>query len=340
MPASLSPRVRVGFAKAGRVIVGSLIVLTSLFAFPSTIPWLIAAWLLAYTLLVIRGRNGSLCLAGCLGILIVKRPTPAPTLLVLMAVMVAILVLGLWRWRGQAPAVPRRFAWFSAIALWTAWLGMAVDWHAAAHCSHRMVLKPDRPVVCFGDSMTSVGIFGGYPRDLQKLISLPVVNAGIGGISARQTAENHLSELTRLNPQLVVIELGGHDFLRGHSRAATKAHLKTIIDSVRRIGAEVVLLEIPRAYVSDPYWGLEREVARQEDVELVSDTVMRRIFLRSTTFPPGSWLGEPYLTDESGIHPNQRGNQLLAERVAVALERLYGPGIRHRRDSFERQNSL
>lgn len=177
MPASISPRVRVGFARAGRVIVGSLIVLASLFAFPSTIPWLIAAWLLAYTLLVIRGENGPLCLAGCLAILIVKRPTPAPTLLVLMAVMLAILVLGLWLWRRKAPAVPRRFAWFSAIALWTAWLGMAVDWHAAAHCSHRTVLKPDRPVVCFGDSMTSVGIFGGYPRDLQRLISLPVVNA-------------------------------------------------------------------------------------------------------------------------------------------------------------------
>ena len=28
--------------------------------------------------------------------------------------------------------------------------------------------------------------------------------------------------------------------------------------------AEVVLMEIPRAYMSDPYWGLEREIAREE----------------------------------------------------------------------------
>ena len=88
-------------------------------------------------------------------------------------------------------------------------------------------LKPDRPVVCFGDSMTSLGALGGYPRNLQGLISLPVANLGIGGISAKQTVENYLSELTRLNPQVVVIELWAHDFLRGYSRAATQGATET-----------------------------------------------------------------------------------------------------------------
>jgi lysophospholipase L1-like esterase len=126
---------------------------------------------------------------------------------------------------------------------------------------------------------------------------------------------------------LLVIELGAHDFLHGDSRAATKACLKGIIDAVRQTDAEVVLMEIPRAFISNPYWGLEREVAREEDVELVSDTALRRIFLRSTAFPPGSWLGGPYLTDETGIHPNAGGRQILAESVAAALEHMYGPRI-------------
>jgi acyl-CoA thioesterase I len=176
--------------------------------------------------------------------------------------------------------------------------------------------------------MTSLGVQGGYPNTLQGLISLPVVNLGIGGISAKQTAEEHLLKLSRLNPQVVVIELGGHDFLNGYTRASTKAYLKRIIESVRQIGAEVVLMEIPRAFISDPYWGLEREIARQEDVELVPDTAMRWIFLRSTVFPPGIWLGEPYLTDDTGIHANERGKQILAAHVAEALERMYGPRIR------------
>jgi lysophospholipase L1-like esterase len=80
--------------------------------------------------------------------------------------------------------------------------------------------------------------------------------------------------------------------------------------------------------MSDPFWGIEREIARQEDVELIPDTAMRTIFLRSPMFPPGSWLGEPYLADETGIHPNAEGNKILARSVAEALERLYGPALR------------
>jgi lysophospholipase L1-like esterase len=265
-------------------------------------------------------------LIGCLAVLIGKRLTPAPGLLALMAVMLVIVLLSTVR-RGQL-SISRRFVWLCMPVLWIAWAGMTVDWYAAAHCRHPVVLKADRPVACFGDSMTSLGVSGGYPGNLQALISLPVVNLGIGGISAKQTVEEQLLKAAHLNPQVVVIELGGHDFLNGYSRASTKSYLKKIIDSMRQIDAEVVLMEIPRAFISDPYWGLEREIAREEDIELVSDSAMRRIFLRSTAFPPGTWLGEPYLTDESGIHPNQRGKQILAEHVAEALDRMYGPRIR------------
>jgi lysophospholipase L1-like esterase len=296
---------------------------------------MIAIWLAAYTMLVGFKRNGILCLLACLAVLIAKRLTPAPSLIGLMAVMLSIILLSLWRARRSEPPAPRRFDRLSLLVLWIAWAGMTFDWYNSAHCHHPVVFDPGRPVVCYGDSMTNLGKPGGYPHNLQRLISLPVHNLGIGGISAKETVENFLPELTRLDPQVVVIELGGHDFLKGYSRAATKAQLKTIIDAVRRIGAEVVLVEVPRAFVSDPYWGLEREIARQEDVELVPDTAMRRVFLRSTVFPPGTWLGPPYLTDESGIHPNERGNQILAEYVADALERMYGPKIRAKVESSE-----
>jgi lysophospholipase L1-like esterase len=311
-----------------RAIAASFAVVGSLFVFPNAIPWMIAAWLVGYTLLVVFGRRGHLCLIGCLAVLVGKRPTPAPGLLGLMAVMSAIALLSLWHVRRREATTSRRFAWLSMLMLWIAWGGMTVDWYAAAHCRHPLVLRADRPVVCFGDSMTSLGAFGGYPRNLQGMISLPVVNLGISGISAKETAQEHLLKLAHLNPQVVVIELGGHDFLHGASRPATKAYLKKVIDTVRQSDAEAVLMEIPRGFISDPYWGLEREVARQEDVELVPDTAMRELLLRSTAFPPGTWLGEPYLTDETGIHPNERGKQLLAEHIAASLERMYGPGVR------------
>jgi len=322
-----------GLRQAGRAIAGCLVVVVSLLVFPNAVPWLIAAWLLAYTALVLLGRRGLVCLGACVAIVVAKRVTPAPGLLTLLAVMLAIIVFGTVAIRKSGPSTSRRFAWISAVVLWIAWGSMTVDWYAAARCRHPVALKAGRPVVCFGDSMTSLGLFGGYPDDLRKLISPPVVNLGVGGISTREAVEGCLREVLRRNPQVVVIELGGHDFLRidslpGYSRAATKANLKTIIEAARQIGAEVVLMEIPRAFMSDPFWGLEREIAREEDVELVPDTAMRRLFLRSPAFPPGSWLGEPYLTDETGIHANARGSRILAEAVAEALQRMYGPAIR------------
>jgi len=328
---NLSPiamRVVSALGRACRAVAACLVVVASLLVFPNAIPWLIAAWLAGYTLLAVFGRRSRLCLIGCLAVLIGKRLTPAPGLLALLAVMLVIILLSLWHARRKEPTTSGRFAWLSSLVLWIAWVGMTIDWYAAAHCRHPVIFRPDRPVICFGDSMTSVGIFGGYPGNLQGLISIPVVNLGISGISAKQTVDERLLELTHLHPQVVVIELGGHDFLNGYSRASTKAYLKKIIDMVRQTDAEVALMEIPRAFISDPYWGLEREIAREEDVELVSDTAMRWIFLRSPAFPPGTWLGEPYLTDETGIHPNERGKEILAESVAAALEHMYGPRIR------------
>jgi acyl-CoA thioesterase I len=327
----LPPTFNLAFAALGRVcraLACCLAVAGSLLVIPHAVPWMVAAWLAGYTLLVTSRRQGILCLSGCLAVLTGKRLTPAPSLLGFMAVMLAIILFTVWHLRRSEPAGSRRVAWLCTLMLWAAWGGMTADWYASTHCRHRVALQGDRPVVCFGDSITSLGVFGGYPRNLQGLVSLPVANLGIDGVSAKQTVENYLPELTRLNPQVVVAELGGHDFLRGRSRASTKANLKKIIDVVRQIGAEVVLVEIPRAFMSDPYWGLEREIARQEGVELVPYTAMRAIFLRSTAFPPGSWLGEPYLTDDTGIHPNERGKQIFAEYVATALERLYGPQIR------------
>jgi acyl-CoA thioesterase I len=306
------------------VVVGSLLV------FPAGIPWLIAAWLAAYTLLTLRGRRGFAFLAVCGTLLLVKGTTPAPGLLALFVVMLGVIVTGaihVSRREGRQPS--RRFAWISVAALWIAWGVMATDWIVASHIRHAVSFKGNRPIVCLGDSMTSLRVFGGYPQQLQKLVSLPVVDEATPGWSAKQVVEtpSGFGDVARHNPQLVIIELGAHDFLRAHRRAETKANLKKIIQASRQMGAEVAMMEVPRAFIYDPFWGLEREIAREEDVELIPDTALRKIFLHSPLLPPASWFGGPYLTDEGGIHPNAAGNKVLAQAVAEALERMYAPKI-------------
>jgi lysophospholipase L1-like esterase len=61
---------------------------------------------------------------------------------------------------------------------------------------------------------------------------MPVVNLGFSGISTSQG----LGQLPRVldhDPQVVVIELGGHDFLKGKSRTATKKNLEKMIEACR-----------------------------------------------------------------------------------------------------------
>jgi acyl-CoA thioesterase I len=102
--------------------------------------------------------------------------------------------------------------------------------------------------------------------------------------------------------------------------------MKTI--ACRDAGAEVVLMEMPRGYMIDPFAGLERDLARQYDLELVPDTAIRHLFLVSPALPPGMWLGGPFLTEDDGVHPNDLGNRFLARSVADALARMYGPAVR------------
>jgi len=225
-------------------------------------------------------------------------------------------------WRGW-------LAWGPSLALWIAWGLVTLQWHAIARSSRTVHYDPSRSVVCVGDSLTS-GLLPdpGYPDRLQKMIRSPVLNLGQSGITTRYG----LVQLRRIAdiqppPQAVVIELGGHDFLKGKSRAATKENLKRAITACRALGAEVLLMEIPRGFMTDPYWGLEREIAHETDVELISDSAIRQLVLWSPIAPPGIWLPDSHLSDD-GLHTNARGSEFLARHVARALQRMYGNEMR------------
>lgn len=313
------------FRRVGATLASVAAVIASLLAFPSAMPWMIGSWILGHTLLVARHRPGGVPLIAGLAILLVKRSYWPPSLCVLVLVIVATAAL---RTLPAHVILPVRNRWRGAgtLLLWGVWLWFVCQWHSDAICSRPLVLDKNRPVACIGDSLTSgVPPFGGYPDDLAQRLTVPVVDRGQAGITAEQ-ARSSLAELVRMQPQTAVVELGGHDFLRGRSRAATRAALVTIITTLREADIEVVLMEIPRGFLTDPYAGLERELARQYDLELISDSAIRQLVLFSPYAPPGMWIKRAHLSDD-GLHPNARGNAHLADRVARTLQRMYGPEI-------------
>jgi lysophospholipase L1-like esterase len=305
----------------------ALAVVASLAAFPGETPWMIAFWLVWGTIRLLRSRGAWGPLAACSLLLLAKRVPWTPGLGLLAGIALSCLVAGWLAGKSENARAVRGIAWLEAAVLWIAWAAMAFDWYSAAHGPRGVEIARGRPVVCLGDSMTSMGPpHGGYPEVLAGLVTIPVVNLGQPGITTRQ-AIGLLDRLVAADPQVVVLELGGNDFVQGQSRQAVKENLEQIIVACRERGAEVILMEVPRGFFSDPYWGLERQLARQYRLELIPDTAIRRLLLSSPTMPPGQWTSGPFLTQDDGLHPNARGNRLLAEYVATALKRRYGRSI-------------
>jgi lysophospholipase L1-like esterase len=319
------PRLVDRLARIGRTVVCTFFVLASLLTFPNAIPWMVACWLLWHTLLVYRDRPGWLPLAACTAILFIKRIDWSPGLIAMTVIMLILCVLRMVQaCKSQLPW-GKRLAWLGTVGIWVAWAGMTYEWQKSAHAGRRLVVQSERPVVCIGDSLTAFG----YPQRLREMISLPVVDLSCNGITTGD-AIRRLPSLIKANPQVVVIELGGHDFLKGYSRAATKENLEKIVDTCRSIGAEVIMLEIPRGFITDPFAGLERELARQKGLELIPDTAIRRLVLWSPNAPPGMWLRSKSHLSDDGLHPNAQGNRMLADYAADALTRVCGFDIRVR----------
>lgn len=300
-------------------------VVLSLLVFPGVLPWMIGGWIGGHTLLAVRHRPSAVPLVACLTILFVKRPYWSPSLCVLTVVMAATAVLRTVPAGSLRPTRPFPYG-AGTVLVFGVWIWFSWQWHADGRCSRPLVLDPTRSIACLGDSLTSgVPPLGGYPADLAQRLAVPVIDRGQAGLTAQQ-AVSVLAELVRARPQAVVVGLGGHDFLRGRNRTATRADLETIILTLRGADAEVVLMEIPRGFFTDPYAGLERELARQYGLELISDSAIRWLVLFGPYAPPGRWFERSRLSDD-GLHPNERGNAYLARRVARALERMYDAGI-------------
>ena len=312
--------------RVGTTIASAGFLIASLLTFPGAIAWMTGVWILGHTWLVLRRRPGWVPLVVCLTILLVKRVYWPPPLYVLSVMLLLAAAIGRVTARFATRPAFARLRWGSVVLLWGVWIWFAYQWHTDAHCSRPLVLDKTRPVACIGDSLTSgVPPYGGYPDALAERLAVPVVNLGQAGITAEQ-ALSSLPELIRARPQAVVIELGGHDYLRGRSRSETRAVLERIITTLRGADAEIILMEIPRGFLSDPYAGLERELARRYDLELISDSAIRQLVLFSPYAPPGMWMKDGHLSDD-GLHPNARGNVHLADRAARALRRMYGQAI-------------
>ena len=141
-----------------------------------------------------------------------------------------------------------------------------------------------------------------------------VINASISG----DTSAGGLARLPALlaahKPEVVIIELGGNDGLRGQQPAQLKQNLAGMIAASQNAGAKVLLLgmQLPPNYgarYTQAFAKVYDELAHEKQVALVP------FFLQGVG-------GNPQLMQADGIHPAADAQGLLLENVWPALKAL------------------
>ncbi len=178
-------------------------------------------------------------------------------------------------------------------------------------------------MVCLGDSLTEgyglapeqawPSLVEGMLRDRGQPVRM--VNAGISG-STSASAVSRLRWQLRSKPEIVVIELGANDGLRGVEVAATRANMAAAIELAKQSGARVLLagMKLPPNYGSEYTAAFEAmfpALAAKYDVALLP-------FLLEGV------AANPDLNQPDGIHPNARGSEIVARNVLGALLPMLG----------------
>ena len=124
-------------------------------------------------------------------------------------------------------------------------------------------------VLALGDSITfGIGASAetSYPTVLANVTGWNVINAGVSGDTSAQALARLPALLQEHAPPLVLVSIGGNDFLRRLPEAETRANIQQICELCLASGAQVLLVAIPRFSASAAITGALSDHPMYEDI--------------------------------------------------------------------------
>jgi len=183
-------------------------------------------------------------------------------------------------------------------------------------------LATGRPVlVCFGDSITAgYGLQKGqaYSDALQRKLDrngyrYEVDNQGTSGATSKDAVAN-LRTVLGLHPDVVIVEFGGNDGLRGIPPDQTRHNLDAVLAGLENAHIRILLagITLPPNYGPDYISAFEsifRDLAARHHTAFVPMIYKDLVHVPDTIQP-------------DGIHPTAKGSEIIADTLFPALKPL------------------
>ena len=191
---------------------------------------------------------------------------------------------------------------------------VALGWYflypTTAATSIRNDLSSGTDIIAFGDSL----VWGEGADEGKNFVSLlsqrtgqPIVNLGNPGDTTAE-ALARVSQLDKYNPKVVILLIGGNDYLKRVPSDETFANLGKLIENIQSRDAIVLLLGIRGGVVID-HFALRFEKLRDTyHTAYVSDVL------------GGIFGNHEFMSDE--VHPNNAGYAKIADRIYPVLAQL------------------
>jgi acyl-CoA thioesterase-1 len=176
-------------------------------------------------------------------------------------------------------------------------------------------------LVCYGDSITAGhGLSSGqsFPDALQRQLDAQgyhykVINQGTSGATTKD-AVVALPTIVRLHPEIVIVEFGGNDGLRGLPLEQTRRNLEQVLSTLETAHIKILLagITLPPNYGPDYIQSFDK----------VFKTLAAQHHMAFVPMIYKGLINVPGTIQQDGIHPTAKGSDIIARTLIPALKPL------------------
>lgn len=177
-----------------------------------------------------------------------------------------------------------------------------------------------KTILFLGDSLTEglgVSKQSAYPNLVQNLIqtklnkNIKAINAGVSG-STTNDGLSRLKWYLKRKPDIIFVALGANDGLRGLDLKQSQKNLEEIINYALKSKVKVLLAGM----LIPPNYGPKYS----KDFKNMYENIQSKYNLKFMPFLLKDVAGVQKLNQADGIHPNEKGHEIIAKEVYEFLK--------------------